>query len=289
MAQETNAQSNTSGEIRQFKGPEENTQEKWSAGIRAMLREFTDKYFAALPAHDHFRLHFASGVKFTENGNEMRLGEGFWKTAGKILLKRTLIDTRKFGTHTEAIMEENGKQVIFAARLGFDHGKISEIETIIAREGDFFFNPKGILDTKDEDWERILPVGERSSRLAMIAAANDYFDMFAMEPEVSTPFAEVCDRWENGTQTTVKSENFPWPEGMTEHNCTPKGLVIPNHGPRRLLADVEAGTVVAYMHFASALADCHFFKMRNGKVELIHATVGPACDSMGWPVKPVFD
>ena len=56
--------------------------------------------------------------------------EDFGRQPGK-LLKRTLVDTKKFGTHTEAVMEENGRKVIFAARLGFDHGKIAEIETII--------------------------------------------------------------------------------------------------------------------------------------------------------------
>jgi hypothetical protein len=289
MAQEKNMQTPPpppAGEIKQFTGPDQNTQEKWSKGIRAMLKEFTENYFEALLAHNSSKLHFASGVKFTENGviKSVHMAEGFWKTAGKILMKRTLVDTKKFGTFTEAIMEENGKQVIFSSRLGFDHGKISEIETIIAREGDFAFNPKGVLDTKNEDWEKIMPFEERCSRLAMIAAADDYFNMFAMDPDVTSPFNEVCDRWENGTQTTIKTPNFPWPEGMREHNCTPKGLVIPNHAPRRFLVDVEAGMVVAFMHFACSLPDCHFFKMRNGKVYLIHATVGSMCESMNWPI-----
>ncbi|HHU29305.1 MAG: hypothetical protein QM368_05360 [Bacillota bacterium] len=290
MTNGTNSQAPGPGEIKQFTGPDINLQEKWSAGIRAMLKEFTDYYFEALTAHNPAKLHFAPGVKFTENGviKNVHMREDFWQTAGKILLKRTLVDTKKFGTHTEAVMEENGRKVIFAARLGFDHGKIAEIETIIAREGDFAFNPDGLLATKDEDWEEILPFSRRSSRLAMIAAANDYFDMFALDPDVSTPFAQVCDRWENGTQTTVKQEGFPWSEGMTEHNCSPKGLVIPNHGPRRFLVDVEAGMVVAYAHFASSLPDCHLFKMVDGEVKLIHATVGPPCESMNWPV-PAFD
>ncbi|NLM52048.1 MAG: hypothetical protein GX197_04420 [Firmicutes bacterium] len=274
------------GEIRMFTEPERNFKEEWSSGIRAMLKDFTDFYFEALLAHQPSKLQFAPGVKFTENGviKNVHMGEGFWKTAGKILMKRTLVDTEKFGTFTEAVMEENGKKVIYAVRLGFNHGKLAEIEAIIAREGDFAFNPDGLLATKDEDWEQILPFSERSSRLAMIAAANDYFDMFALDPDVATPFAAVCDRWENGTQTTIKQEGFPWPEGMTEHNCSPKGLVIPNHGPRRFLVDVEAGMVVAFCHFASSLPDCHLFKMRNGQVELVHATVGPACKSMNWPV-----
>jgi hypothetical protein len=58
------------------------------------------------------------------------------------------------------------------------------------------------LKVKDQDWESILPPSERISRVALKAAADDYFDMFAKEPEVHTPFAKVCDRWENGVQAT---------------------------------------------------------------------------------------
>ena len=124
-----------------------------------------------------------------------------------------------------------------------------------------------------------------------MAAADDYFDMFAAEPVVHTPFANPCDRWENGLQTTVggmftlEGEDGKKAE-MNAHDCTPKGLVITNHGPRRFLVDVEAGLVVAFVHFAGGLPDFHVFKMRNGKVELINAVIGAGCESMGWPHEP---
>lgn len=268
-----------------FPPPPENMQEMWSSGIRKMLLDLTDKYFETILSHDSTRLQYTSDIRYTENGSELKIGEGIWKTAGKILLRRTFADTRTFSTHTEAIIEENDYQIIYAGRLRFDCGKICEIENIIARPGDFGFHPKGILETKDQDWEGILHAGQRISRLAMVAAANDYFDMFAHEPEVCAPFNEICDRWENGTMTTVKSDTFPWPEGMTEHNGSPKGLPIYNHRPRRFLVDVETGCVAAYMHFANSLPDVHMFKIINGKIVLIHATVGPGSDSIGWPVE----
>jgi len=176
------------GEIKQFTGPDRNLQEIWSSGIRKMLKEFTDYFFEALVAHQPSRLHFAPGVKFTENGviKNVHLAEGFWQTAGQILLKRTLIDTVKFGTHTEAVMEENGEPVLYAARLGFDHGKIAEIETIIARKGDFAFKPEGILATKDEDWEKILPFCRRSARLA---------NSTMMRHCLTAKLARNCWRW----------------------------------------------------------------------------------------------
>ena len=124
----------------------------------------------------------------------------------------------------------------------------------------------------------------------MIAAADDYFDMFTKMPQVRTPFASPCDRWENGTQTTVKMSGIDAPglENMVEHDCSPKGLVITNHGPRRFMVDAEAGTVVAYALFAGSLPDFHMSKMRNGKVELIQAVIGSGTKSMGWPNEQTF-
>ena len=289
-----------------------------SACSREALKGFVDKYFAALQAHDPSKLPLASNVKYTENGVELSVGKGLWQTAGKTLLRRDLIDTHKCGTHTMAVIEERfdskivGKPmtpampgmkpkplpaegtprpILFGVRLRVQDEKVSEIETIIARENEFAFNAEGVLATKDQDWESILPPEQRSSRLAMMAAADDYFDMFAAEPKAHTPFADICDRWENGTQTTrggmftLEGENGKKVE-MRAHDCSPKGLVITNHGPRRFLVDVETGTVVAYVHFAGGLPDFHMFKLKNGKVELVHAVIGSGSKSMGWPPEP---
>ncbi|MGD9161569.1 MAG: hypothetical protein PVG39_24360 [Desulfobacteraceae bacterium] len=289
-----------------------------AACTREELKGFVDKYFASINAHDLSGLPLAPDAKFTENGVELEMGKGFWLTAGKVLLRRDLIDTLKCGTHTVAVIEEKfdpetvgeamnmgmpgmkpkplpekgtPRPILFGVRLKIKNKKISEIETIIARENEFAFNAEGLLATKDQDWESILPPDERSSRLAMIAAADDYFDMFAAEPVVHSPFADVCDRWENGTQTTLGGIfTLPGEDGkkaeMHAHDCTPKGLVISNHGPRRFLVDTEAGVVVAFVHFASGLPDFHVFKMKNGRVDLINAVIGAGCQSMGWPVEP---
>jgi hypothetical protein len=297
--------------------PESKAQAILSGCTREALKSATDNYFAALEARDPSGLPLASNVKFTENGIKLAVGKGVWQTAGKALLKRTLIDSVKCGTYTNAVIEEPfssktvGKPmdypgikppplategairpILFGVRLRVENQKISEIETIIAREGDYIFNADGVLATKDQDWDSILPPGQRSSRLAMIAAANDYFDMFAAEPRVNTPFAGACERWENGTRTTAGGLfNLAGEDGkateILAHNCTPKGLVISNHGPRRFLVDEEEGLVVALVHFAGSLPDCHVFRMRNGKVELINALVGTGSKSMGWPPEPV--
>jgi len=280
---------------------------------REALKALVDQYFAALAAHDPSGLPLAPNVRSTENGVEVAVGKGLWQTAGKALLRRVLVDTRQCGIHASAVLEEpftsttvgpanafSGKKplpaegtvrpILFGVRLRVEGGRISESESIIAREREFAFDADGVLATKDQDWESLLPPEERSSRLAMVAAADDYFGMFAAAPVVHTPFASPCDRWENGMFATAGGTALPGEDGkaapMRAHDCSPKGLVISNHGPRRFLVDVEAGVVVAFVHFAGSLPDFHVFKMRNGKVERINAVVGPLSASMGWAPVP---
>jgi hypothetical protein len=192
-------------------------------------------------------------------------------------------------------MPEEGavRPILFASRLKVEQGKITEIETIVARENDFAFNAESVLKTKDQDWETILPPEQRAPRKVLADAANNYFALFAENSTVSVPFAQICDRWENGMQTTA-----------SDHDCSPVTFrkrigVSLNHGPRRVWVDAEKGIAIAFMAFgggASAsetnptgrgLVDCHMFRMRDGKVDLIQSIVGPNAASMGWPLEPI--
>jgi hypothetical protein len=263
-------------------------QSSGQACTRESLKAITDKFFAALEAHNPSSLPLASGAKYTENGTVVAVGKGAWETAGKTTFKRGLVDTQKCGTHTQAIIEEGGKPMLYGVRLKVDNETVSEIEAIVVR-GKEVLDVKAILDTKDQDWEGILPPEQRSSRLAMMAAADDYFELFVKEqkPKVSElAFGKICDRWENGMQTTKGGTN----QGVTmpAHNCSPKGFADMTHGPRRFLVDVETGTVVVYVHFNNVWPDFHMFKMINGQVEWIQAyfEYGKQYKSMGWPAEP---
>ncbi len=332
-----------------------NAQAEKDSCTREDLAKIADKFFVSLQEHKTSGLPLASTVKFTENGVKTDVGKGFWETAGKPLLRRTLIDTKKCVVATISVIEEpfssktvgssssggaggfggggmtrggagmtgggapksaaggapgggiggmfggpktmpeEGKvrPILFASRFKVEKGKIAEIETIVARENDFAFNAENVLKTKDQDWETILPPEKRTPRKVLADAANHYFDLFAENSTVSVPFAEKCDRWENGFLTTA-----------SDHDCSPVTFrkrigVSMNHGPRRVWVDTEKGISIAFMAFgggASAnegnptgrgLVDCHMFRMRDGKVDLILSIVGPNAASMGWPLEPI--
>jgi len=258
------------------------------ACTREGLKAITDKFFTALEARNPSLAPLAPGARYTENGLEVAIGKGAWETGGKVTFKRGMADTQKCGTHTQAVIDESGKPMLYGVRLKVDKEKISEIEAIVVR-GKEVLDVKAILDTKDQDWESILPPEQRSSRLAMMAAADDYFELFVKEqkPKVSElAFGKVCDRWENGMQTTKGGMNQGVP--MPEHNCSPKGFADMTHSPRRFLVDVETGVVVAYTLFNNIWPDFHMFKMRNGQVDWIQAyfEYSKQYKTIGWPDEP---
>ena len=73
---------------------------------RENLKSITDKYFAALEAHNPSDVPFAKNVRYTENGIDVPVGKGIWETAVKITFKRSMADMKKCGTHSQAVMEE---------------------------------------------------------------------------------------------------------------------------------------------------------------------------------------
>jgi hypothetical protein len=255
---------------------------------RESLKAITDQFLAALEAHKPSSAPLAAKVKYTENGLVVPVGKGTWETAGKTIFRRGMVDTQKCGTHTQVIMEENGAKILYGVRLKIADAKISEIEAIVVR-GKEVLDVQAILDTKDQDWEGILPPEQRSSRLAMMATADDYFELFVQKQprKVSIlPYAKICDRWENGMQTTKGGTN----QGVTmpAHSCSPVGFADMTHSPRRFLVDEETGVVVAYTLFNNVWPDFHMFKMRNGLVDWIQAyfEYGKQYKTIGWPNEP---
>jgi hypothetical protein len=233
---------------------------------RAELKTLVDTYSAALAAHDPSKVRIASSAFFTENGVQQAPGaSALWKGAGTWGELNYLLDTERCGAVAFGVINENNRLIHAAIRLQtIDGDSITEIEHVLGREQEFVYGPQVVMATSYLDWENILPPDERQSRAFMVAAATDYFAMFAEQPHVNTPFADRCDRWENGAFTTPT------------HNCSPKGLVINHPAPRVPLADLEAGLVAAFEHFAGNLADVHVFKMSKGKVNYAMAVVGPA-------------
>jgi hypothetical protein len=239
---------------------------------RESLKALVDSYFAALAAHDPAKLPQGTGLKFTENAMQIQLGEGLlWKTAGMVKFTRSLYDAERCGTVTEAVVPNSGTDTIFGLRLKLVDQKLTEIESIVVDpENGFFPMPAGILNSKAEVWDEILPPEQRSTREQLEAAAKAYFTSFG-DSSVMPPYAMPCDRLENGFKTT-------------QGNCGNLGgaMGIKHPAQRYPFSDLEAGITAGWVLFAGADIDFHMFKVVGGKIKRIDAVVGPAVRSAGW-------
>jgi hypothetical protein len=171
---------------------------------RACLQGFIDKYLDALVAHDAARAPFAPNVKATENGQELGVHDGLWKTAnGNSTYRLYFADAAQGQVGIIGVIKEHDLPAIIALRLKVENQLITEAETIVARA-----QPRGGLG-KPENFvkpmpilESVLPPAERVSRDAMIRIANSYFTGLDEEDSGrNVPFDTDCQRRENGTIT----------------------------------------------------------------------------------------
>jgi hypothetical protein len=250
---------------------------------RADLTKVVDNYFKVVETHNMSALPTTGNLRITENGADIKPGEGLLKSGGKTLLRRDLIDTERCAMVAEAVTEEtvDGAQTmaVMAVRLKVDGGKVSEIETIVTREKEQarFYRPKDLLATADQDWSTLLPAAARKSRAYMNDVADKYFSAFGNQEAEEGPYAEVCHRWEGGLQTTAK-------DGKCSPKFMPGGI---KHTHRRFpVTDLEKGITAAFINFGGALPDVHIFKFNEkGEVYWINAVFGGRVqgDKAVWP------
>jgi hypothetical protein len=178
---------------------------------RALLKELADKYLNAVVAGDpaYAGLPLSPSVKFTEDTQVRKIGEGLWVGASEAptTFKVYVIDTVSNQVGFYGVMKENDKPIILALRLKVENSQITEIEHVIAQQ----INEKGMknLITPRPAFTEPVPVDQRDSRTRMFDIANLYFEAIEQDYSSIAPFADDCVRHENGTQTTTNEQPNP--------------------------------------------------------------------------------
>lgn len=242
------------------------------ACTRESLSAAVDQYFVALAAHDSKMLPLGDTVKFTENGDELDLDKGLWMNAGMVKFKHSAFDTEICNSVTEAVVPAGMTDIPFGLRLKLEAGKITEIESIAVRSGDYFVasSTKAISDTASEDWEALLGADKRSTRDELTKIVDDYFTKF---PAGACNFADDCRRLENGFSPGNCSAGLSC---STSSSGGSGGMK-----PRLHVLDVEAGIAVGFVMFAGSYTDFHMFRVSGGEVHGVHAVLASA-DGPGW-------
>lgn len=261
---------------------------------RGCLQGMVDSYLDAMAKHDSSKLPVAASVKFTENGKELKLGEGFWKTAGKSSYRLYALDPQAGDAGAQAVVSENGNLDTFFVRLKIKSGKIAEAETLVCRKGEAGFFAPEKMTTAPAAYSEPLKDSEKSTRSQLIDAASAYFTAVQSEGTKdykSAPLAADMNRFENGVQTTnvpmLGGPAMSGPEQLDKGIF--KGLVIDHR--RFPVVDSEDGVVVGLvlMHAnmngrMGGILISEMFKVAGSKIHQVQAVMVnvPNDATTGW-------
>ncbi len=229
---------------------------------RGCLIELTKSYLAAVVAGDTSAAPLAADVAFVENVTRLRPGEGLWAnaTSGPTSFAIYVPDVEQQQAGFMGVMEresENGNQpVLVAVRLKLDGRLISEAEHIVAD-----VNPANTarLQTPRPGLLSEVPAGSRKSHEDLVEIGLSYYDALDDNDGSLMPFADDCQRHENG-MITAGPEAGPGPNADPNRApvarlCGPQltsktFTYIDRIENRRLIAaDPVTGLSMGFSHF----------------------------------------
>jgi hypothetical protein len=270
---------------------------------RACLIAISDTYISALVAKDPSKAPLAANVKYTENGQRLRPGDGFWNSvAGKGTYTLHVADPTAGQIVTMITMREAANPqpqgVVLAARLKVVNGRITEVEHLIAHSDGAAkgFEARG---QPREAFNRLTPPARRKSRAELVRVANMYFSgMQLNDGKGNYPFADDCHRIENGGDSTnakTSRDGGPRPDPKTATGYSgmwtcreqfESGMLhfVSRIRDRRYVAvDEERGVVASYVFFDHDAGKSRSFTTPAGRT----MTAGPM-QPWTWEIMEVF-
>jgi hypothetical protein len=179
---------------------------------RSALIGVVETYLEALAANDPSKAPMAPNVRFTENSQELEIGDGFWATcSGRGRYKQFAADPVAQQVGYIGVMHESGTEIIFGLRLRVEDGLITEVESVVSRDPILFYKdgPRK-LEERGEPmpiWRERVPEAERPSRDEMRAVADAYFEVLQRnDGSKIPPIGPECDRMDNGVMATHAPE-----------------------------------------------------------------------------------
>jgi hypothetical protein len=238
---------------------------------RDMLQSAANSYLAAQAAGNSSLITpLSSSVVYTENLKTANIKTGVLATALRIDHNRSSLDTTQCATYTELISTQASNPTVSAWQMRFSNAstssaggnssaawQITQIDSIVAHTGDWFFNATATLNyASKEDWS-LIPAASRDTRAVIKAAADAYCDSFN-NASVKVPWGAQCSRLEGGNYFTPCSTGIP------------SGVQLTN---RKYVIDETYGAVDVIMDFGggNGLPDSHEFRVEGGKLRYVHA------------------
>ena len=229
---------------------------------RACLKDLANSYLTALVAHDPSKVPLAADVKFIENVTPMKPGEGLWKTASEVPTTFAVYVPDPVSGQVGFIrmMKADGKPIELAMRLKVRHGQIVEAEHLIA--GNLRDSMLANLKAPRAGLLAEVPKDQRSSHAELLKIGATYYEALVRGDGSLSPFADDCERHENGMITTG-SKLMGAPDGSPKLGCasqlnTKVMSYIKRIEPRRVwIADPQTGLVFGLSQFRHPMKEDH--------------------------------
>lgn len=234
---------------------------------RADLQRVADGYIAAQTAGDAGKLPMGQWVQYTEQlDSSASMSTGILSKPQKIDFHRSFLDPETCSTFSEVIITDKAHPYVLGTVISVRGGAANAIDTLITDADDWLFNAANTLKySKAEKWTEI-PVAERDSRQAIIAAANAYLDSFN-DKSVTVPWGTPCARLEGGLYTGKGAPGV----ATAEDTCN---VGVPSDTKlvdRRYIVDETIGAVAVLLTFGkNQLPDIHSFRVEKGKIRYVH-------------------
>jgi hypothetical protein len=174
---------------------------------RACLTGFADAFLKALTANTAASVPLAPSAKITLNGKIVPLATAFWDIADRTVYRFDIVNDRLGDVATEAVVQNaDGSKTMYMVRLKVVGGRITEVETIKANQGeaDRLWGPDNLKEVSPA-LQLTMREADQDSYYGLIAAAESYWRAFQTNgTKEYHPAALLPDarRFENGVQTT---------------------------------------------------------------------------------------
>jgi hypothetical protein len=209
---------------------------------RQCLVNLMQQYLSALVKHNPKAVPFASKVKFVESTAEIPVGEGLWITAsgGPGPFQIYAADPIAQQVACLVMMKEVNKDILLGARLKLVDGKITEAEHLVIRE-DLSKQMAHLQKPRPALVEDLAP-SDRTLREQMLKAGAAYYVALTGGDGKLAPFADDCERRENGMTTAGTREKLtPIPITATDPD-TKKMMEAIAKMPRSCEGQISTGT-----------------------------------------------
>lgn len=168
---------------------------------RDCLLGVADAYLDALAANDPAAAPLADDVAFVENITRMSPGEGLWQSAAGATDFRIFVpDPAAGAVGMMVVMDRRGAEpALVAIRLKLEDGRIVEAEHVVGEAA--LVEGEANLDAPRPDFAAVVPESERASREELTTIAATYYEALNQNDGDIAPFADDCERQENGVVT----------------------------------------------------------------------------------------